>query len=235
MNNFIILSSNRVGSTFLREALDSHSKLNVLDEIFCWNCEYFIDFRNKVFPKMGIDPQINKYSDCSEAIELLFKKYNGFKLHRCQFANANPVWNHIANKKNIFLYRKNKIKQFISLKHSQKDKVWHVRNSDKIPERSPIKINLRNLINFIENEIEDENNKLRFLANKNYIKISYEEITCDFDKILYEVQKFIGVEPEKLQMRLKKINKKSIQENVVNYGELIDFFQNTKYEFMLNE
>ena len=125
MKNFTILSSNRVGSTVLREALNSHSKLKVLDEFFCWNCEYWTRFRNEFLLDIGENPaDFNKRSDCRNVLKHLFERYNGLKLHRWQFSDDNPSWNYIFNNsKIVFLYRKNKIQQFISLKRSQKDKI----------------------------------------------------------------------------------------------------------------
>ena len=239
MNNFVILGSNRVGSTFLRESLDSHSKISLLDEFFCWNCKYWGAYRMAYLPDMGLNPSdFNRKYDCSDVIESIFKKRNGFKIHRDQFSINNPSWKYISNhSKIIFLYRNNKIKQFISLKKARSSKTWHYRGEEKIPKSKKIVLDLDEFKNFL---LQENNNERRILDiissdSSNVIKISYEKLIQDSNSHFLLVQNFLKVEPERLRTSLKKINKKTVRQNVLNYEELANSLKGTKNEFMIYE
>ncbi len=239
MNNFVILGSNRVGSTFLRESLDSHSKISLLDEFFCWNCEHWTVYRNAYLLDMGLNPaDFNRKYDCSDVIESIFKKHNGFKIHRDQFSINNPSWKYISNySKIIFLYRNNKIKQFISLKKAQSSKTWHYREEEKIPKGKKIVLDLNELKSFLLRESNNERRILDIISSdsSNMIKISYEELIQDPNGYFSLIQNFLKVKPERLRTSLKRINKKTIKQNILNYEELANILKGTKNEFMIYE
>jgi len=251
MNNFVILSSHRVGSTLLRESLGSHSKLKVLGEFFDWGGGYWSSFRNDFLLDMGENPSsLNNTTDCSHVIENIFKKYNGFKIHRyqpymrdysdkgCQLSLDNPSWKYIAdNSKIIFMYRQNKIKQFISLELALLSNIHHLRRGKDHIKYEKISINLKYFEYFLSREKEEEKTFLEMIPKdeSRIIKISYEELTKDLNESFLLIQKFLNIEPETLTVYNKKLNNKTVEQSVLNYNELVEFVKNTEYEYMVYE
>lgn len=67
------------------------------------------------------------------------------------------------------------------------------------------------------------------------IKISYEELIQDPNSYFSLIQNFLKVKPERLRTSLKRINKKTIKQNILNYEELANTLKGTKNEFMIYE
>jgi LPS sulfotransferase NodH len=232
MQNFIILFDHRCGSTVIREALDSHSSLKVLDEIFCWTCDDMNNIREYYAQNLQIEKKIDINFDITPIIEKIFQDYNGFKILRDQIHKNNPAWKYLRNNsKQIFLYRKNKVKQFISFTRCYRSKIWHVRHNESKQPEDKIYVDIEEMALFIENSYKQE----KFFKNffKDFISISYEDIQNDIHDVLYKIQNFLEIQPENLKINLQKINTKPLSEVVSNYNELKNWCSKTKYNWMI--
>jgi hypothetical protein len=234
MQNFIILFENRSGSTVIKEALDYHKDISMIDEIFCWQCEEMIDIRKFYIQKLKIKKTVDINFDVTPIIKNVFQDYNGFKLCiRDQLYNNNPAWEYLKNNsKQIFLYRKNKVKQFVSLTRGYLTKIWHLnQNESRRQQEGKIPIDIKELEWFIKYSYSQEN----FFKNlfKDLISISYEDIENDIHDVLYKIQNFLEIQPENLKINLQKINTKPLSEVVLNYNELKNWCSKTEYNWMI--
>ena len=100
---FLILCTNRTGSTVLRQTINNHPDLTVEGEILLFDDDgYFSKIRSKLCK--GIYPQFDSVSldherDLIPLIISAFEKFNGFKIQICakQIHKTNSAWVYLAH------------------------------------------------------------------------------------------------------------------------------------------
>lgn len=225
----------RSGSTFLQEAINSHSEIIGIDEIFvnnihiegakksgfipyCKSDEFNEDDPN---PSKYIRKIHNTYPDKNTIFKLM---YNQINFHR------GLLYHIVKNKIPIIhLTRKNLIKQFISGINAA------------MTTHDPIDIKPHELLNEVKNmrylneswsERLQDNIKLKFTyediigekkGEKTYVSDEYNDAICDF----------FGVEKKRLFAKTKKKNKEDIRVYLPNFDEIKEIFKETEFEWML--
>lgn len=201
-DKFLILSNQRSGSHFLQSLLNSHSQINFAGEAL-------------INPTRWIQ---NNDNNKSTIIHKTLLNYCGFIYHR-EYPDKEYFQQFIKSNKNIgiiFLFRKNILKQFISLKIAEKNKKFQ---NNVTTERISIDFN----------EFYDFHHKMKKLfidfwifLNENNIRtfvVEYENI----HKEIYKLQEFMNLNIEELNTKLIKQENRKIQDIVINYDELKQF------------
>lgn len=138
----------------------------------------------------------------------------------------------------IHLTRKNLASIFVSARLADKNQIWHTNKKNDI-KISSVVINVKKLLNFIERTANEV--KLITSWTKNYpnlVNIEYENMIDDrglFNiNIANKLSLVLGVDPfEKKKPLIVKQAKKCLSESIINYDEVKESFNGTKYEWMM--
>jgi LPS sulfotransferase NodH len=239
---FLIITTNRTGSTVLRRTLNDHPALNVEDEIFLFDDKgYFEKLREKVayevYPRYELR-ELNWESDLIPLILSMFEHYNGFKIQICakQIHKNNPAWVFLSlmpDLKIIHMRRRNKIDQMISLELANARDIWHLNKDQENPEISPIHVNPETCITRARHFEHYECYFKKLFCLRDSMEVWYEDLNEDIDRVVGRVQKFLGVEQMDLEVPMKKVITKPTKEFVTNYDEIVKAAKGTRWESML--
>ena len=239
MDIFIVLTTQRSGSTLFMRTLNGHPNIEVArGEIFSKKNKEIYSYKNYVKKMlkirflfyMGRKNLVCKYID-----GLLSKKRNGdlygFKLMYNQLFGELENWIHNNQVYIIHLIRENTMKTIVSRISAKKRKLYHVKNNSVV-KNIKIKIDPKRLIKNIE-KVENEIIYYRKKFNyKRYIEVTYEGITNEKENTYRKVFEFLGVEilKELPCPPLKKINPDSLEEILINFDEIYYTLKNTEHE-----
>ncbi len=230
---FIILGSPRTGSTLLHTYLNTHPNIWSLGEAIG------MDFSKKV--------SRSRYDPIGYFENIILKPFPkqiqavGFKVFY-QYANiaeALVVIKYLQKMKHlkvIHLYRKNRLRSLVSLKIAERTQIWSERK-DSIRSFSrqkalefPAEVCLKDLKKL---KSDFEKFKASF-AHFDSLEICYEDLIEQQERVLTQVQYFLGTTPRNLYSLLKKQNPEPLKELISNYGEIEKALSGTKWESYLS-
>ena len=236
MKKFIILTTQRSGSTLLWRYLNEHPKISAHGEMMLMSIRREDSY--STFIQSSIKRKIMHYFDKNKALDKYFlelfreNRYieaAGFKLMYNQISKSLDKWI-IQNKLYIIhLIRENTLKLVLSRETAKIRKLYHANNDLKI---SPVKVKLNpnrivDVLKKINTEIEY--NKRRYCYNP-YMEIKYEDLQCDIAKAARSIYRFLNVDDvKKLNIPLKKINPDSLEDLIQNYEEIREVLIDAKY------
>lgn len=242
MNRFIIIGQGRSGTTMLRNYLASHGAIAAFGELFAeniivwqykqldqiWNNSFFWMIRNE-HPDIFIDTVFRmRFSSDQQAI--------GFKIlyndiERDQ--NAKLLSYLASGVKIIHIVRNNLLEleasRMVSDLRLAEKKTLNSYRPDDIETTRKIKMDPESAEKAFS-EIVDLVRSYCLLGNERK-KVVYEELCVDPDRILGEIQEFIGVEKRQLHIRgMYKTIQQPMDDLIENYAELKKHFEGGKYE-----
>ena len=251
LSKFIILSSQRTGSTWLAEMLNSHGHIFCEKELFQLSLDRgrsninftkraFLVYKNSTIFHWFISTIFREFF-VAHYLDIFFSnaqnKCSGFKLMYDQIRKVPQVWKYICNQeiRVIHLKRRNVVRQHISWQLSLRNKKWGVYH--KITQKTEaVWINCETLVADLT-EIEREREIYTDLVKKNrlsFIELWYEDLCLDKENELGRIQEFLGVEKERLESPLVKQNPYPIRDMVENYDDLYATLKGTKYFEMID-
>lgn len=219
---FIIICRTRVGSTYLSQLLNSHSQVKSLGEQFIggW-LEQFPE--RKTDSVASLNTQVFKqYPENIKAV--------GFKLiyEHARWHN-DVLWNYLRDMKHLKVIHlvRNVLDSHVSYKVAANFRSFAPSFCKVVVNK--IVVSRKELLE----DFEDTENKVKqndqFFSDTNVLKISYEKLMSS-DKILIDLQDYLGLYHEKLTSRTVKIVDKPLSEVISNYAELKESFVGTQYE-----
>lgn len=232
----ILFSNKRVGSTFLQQAINLHTQIIGIDEVFVNICN------NRKIRKSGFVPYvISDVNTPGEYIEdiinktypdtnTIFKLQYSFSDMMSQIDYHKGLYDYINESKIpiIQLVRRNILKQVISFRIQQKNNF----NVNVTPEYLLEKVKeIKKLNEKWKKELKD-NIKL-VLYYEDIIGDTYENKTYLSNNANIAVSDFFKVKPEKLFSDTKKERTKHISNYIPNYDKVKKLFENTEFDWMV--
>ncbi|MGK7943651.1 MAG: sulfotransferase [Microcystaceae cyanobacterium] len=258
INKFCIVTTQRSGSTWLVKLLHSHPDIVSLPEIFMQSEKKLNHLRNSeqdilhccIFREKHNYNQrpfvIFQYFDYLEkTISANHCQAMGFKVMYDQIGWTPEILINLVTRryKIVHLMRNNYLDMIISRtnawgKEGKKvgNKVVH---TTKPVDLKPIELDCSKLIEEMA-KLEHESRKyqflLKYIPNK-VIIINYESLLNNRESVLEELCSFLEVKclGAELQSSLQKISSKSNQEKIMNYTEVKETLENTKYSVFLED
>ena len=255
MNKFIVLSSQRSGSTWFMDSLHNIDGINASFELLIQkrvrkqdkkplsrDAKYsretihsFPWYRRSILPPPAFRPfSVFKYLD----IYFDYPGLNSFKLMHSQIVYYPEVLFYI--KKNqipiIHLVRRNKLDVIISFRTRVITGTTHLQNSK--PEKSTQQFNFepRKILNQIKRLEKSDKIFCRLLQilRIKHIEIIYEDLQSNPEEF-NKVWDFLSIRPNQQipQSSYKKIITSGHREILKNYNEIKDYLSNTEYSWML--
>jgi len=240
MTKFIILATQRTGSTFLWRYLNSHPQIRAHGEVFyrkdkfSYREYYNSSLKKKLFHFFFQKKVIFSYLD-EFFVPLYGEKAIGFKLMYSQLKKYPSIeeWIFLRKPHIIHLIRKNVLKIIVSRETAKLRKLYHLEKNSNMSIK-PIKVTLdpKKLIKEIKEILSDvEKHRKKYAQLPFYLEIKYEDFFQNKEKNTKKILEFLNVKyifP--LEESLKKINPDSLKELIENYTEVVNHLKGTPYE-----
>ncbi len=244
MSRFIILSTQRTGSTLLQSYLDQHSNVDCYSEMFLNKIN-----DEKSYRKFKSATLKNTLMSCFNETNLM-KKYldnllftrelpgaSGFKLMYNQIAPSLLNWIDENDVKIIHMTRKNTLKIALSRKIAKITRKYHS-HYEGMESYSPPKVYLNpdRLIIDIQNFIHNIDFFREIFKHKPSLEICYEDLVHHKNSVTEKIFNFFEVPLlENIEFPTKKINPQLIVDLLQNYDEVYEVLNGTVFQCFLEE
>lgn len=230
--NFIIYGMGRSGSNLLRTLLNSHPDLFCDNEIFNKNA---VARKNKIVQYLILHFPI---------LYIYYKKYSsktnvfGFKLHQNQLKDTEGILTKLHSKgwKIIHLYRKNILKQAISMKVAQQTGKW-IRNAKMPDPEEKFYVDPEKLLAHIKNRIFFTEQEFRVLEKLEHLDVVYEDDLYYQDKWLATTGKifeYLNTYPVEVYTKRIKTDSRPDWERIENFEEILDFLSKNGFAHLVS-
>jgi LPS sulfotransferase NodH len=226
LTRLVILFLGRSGSTYLKESLNSHSKIYIQDEFLVgkkWNKQ-----------RQDLERLFNRVPSPDSQIV-------GVKTKLKDIHNSQQFTTFLKemNTKIICLTRRNQVKRIVSLARAielnEFTGKWNLYNKEE--RVGKIRIDVERFKSWLSHS---ELEKKRLL---NYVKtlklptlyLEYEDLLLEQTATFERIFQFIGVESQKLGSKCVKHTNDNLREEIENFDELYSYYINTPYQAMFDE
>lgn len=137
----------------------------------------------------------------------------------------------------VVLTRRNLLRQYLSHVMAHRIKQWHIADVTQRRPRPRAQFTAQELLHVFEHcrLVEEELSEMAASAESS-LQLTYEELVCDMPSHWRRLQGFVDVPDEPLSdLRLAKLENRTLREAIVNYDELKDEFRTTAYESCFDE
>ena len=249
MTPFIITCAARTGSTMLRYMLDSHPEITCHGEVFkARGISRFLKADKRPY---GLSPLYDHLSDefrGSRVVDFIPNhllqgpdantKASGFKFKTDEYFNTSftEVSNYIQSNKSIkviHLKRKDLLAQYVShlMVKEKKSKTVEFNasmNASNNGSIAPTKMSTDRLMDFMEDVVSREVKIVEELGGHESLEVFYEDIIESAGQCLKELQFFLNVSLQTLQVKTQKILSE-YQSLIKNKSEVITALQSSKF------
>ena len=238
-----MITNQRSGSTWMTRLLDNHPQIRMLkgDPLYVHSGYY--------------DDNLPRYCDYKKEHNAfrpwaLFNYLALFENYESEFHDIlgyKVMYNHIKhnpefllklltdNYRVIHLARRNHLDLMISRAVGKQYDVFHIKKSSK--EKRPVSLDTSSLIqsfDFQERAYQYAKLFLKLAPIKS-LEVHYESLLTDKENILRSIGNFLGVDsnPSLFQSELKKVNAGPYEEKIINYEQVAETIENSKYAHLL--
>ncbi|MDQ3020913.1 MAG: sulfotransferase [Bacteroidota bacterium] len=223
----------RTGSNVLANLLSCHP------EVFCDHELFHSIYADTkvIFPYLYIRSRSKSLSEINKSVY-------GFRVKRIQlqlehkYKNYKEILQKFYRKdwKFIYLVRENHLRHRISNLISAQTQIYHLKKLESLSIQK-ISVNCNELLKSIKLSEQNEQLEKWDLENIQYIKIVYEkdllnnnihQVTAD------KIFNFLGLSNHKVETDYRKATPEKLEDLIINYEEVFQFFKDTKYaKFLL--
>jgi len=242
MNKYIIITTQRTGSTWLIDMLNGHQNIASYAELFRLTPEEdFPTFGEKnimLFERWKVKSQpgflvntfmkrksYQKYFEQVEALNDLSSTTEAFgcKVMYSQFSANRGLTDYSLSyvDKIVHLKRRNHLNVAVSKAYMEQSKIVH---SDKEVSLPPITLNIKEIVQYLKKLKRDEQffeAKLTEQTPGKVLTCYYEDLVEDTSAEMKKIHQHIGVKHLEPESTFKKLNKTKLEDLVVNYQELV--------------
>ena len=233
-NKFVIYTRGRTGSTVLTDLINCHP------EIFC-DVEIF----NFLYSKGVVAFPLSYIKSCSKRAAINKKSVYGFKVkiaqlrHEHKYNKYEKILNDLnsAGWKFIYLKRENFLRHKLSNILISESQIFHLKKSDKY-KQPKIRIDCSSLLAGIKFAVEVEKTEKENLRNIPHLTLTYEKDIIDNSKHQETADKvfsYLNLKSSTVSTNYKRIIPDNLEDTILNYDEVINFFKDTEYSKYLNE
>lgn len=242
MVKFILLSTQRSGSSFLGTALAGHLHVKCYEEVFMPKNDHDVAYRayRSASIRRQIRDLIGRKKLIYEFLERLMAsappaKAVGFKFMYRQAKRYSEVvdWCKEHDVRVTHLIRRNSLKLVVSHILARQRGVFHSRKA-----LAPTKVHLDTLK--LARELEKMADRVQrhrdIFSDGPYLEVFYEDFVARQDDEARRILDFLGIDEfEPLTSDLVKINPNNLEDLIENYQAVADALVGTPYESLLND
>lgn len=221
---FVIISRSRTGSTLLMALLRAHPNVVCEGEIF------------KVLNGRSCRSIWDEFFGKRERII----RQVGFKLfYYHPFDDDKAVWDFIQDDPKVsilHLKRSNLLRALVSQKIGEKTKQWTQNIKDDRVLDKQIRIEEDECRQTFEQVSQyEQQTKERFEDSHPYMELGYEDLSASRDATMREVFDFLDLPYYSSKTVMKKQNPEQMTDLLINYNELKQAFNSTKWAYLFKE
>ncbi|MGH6841760.1 MAG: Stf0 family sulfotransferase [Methylocella sp.] len=236
---FVIVGTARTGSTLLVNLLNAHSQVLAFGELFRspegigWDVRPFLNYESaKLLALYRADPQRFLHTSVFRRWPQSYAAV-GFKLfyYHARDAPYSVIWEYLAQNLDthiLHIKRRNILEQYLSLKLAHDTEVWSITEPAE-REPMPICLNIEDCRKHFQWVRSLENDCETFFARHKVKDIYYEDLALDSDAEMASVEKFLGLNKEKLNTRMVRQRTLPLSHAIANYHELMRAFAKTEW------
>lgn len=250
MTKFVVLSTQRSGSTWVVDMLNNHPRVQAYSELFMhggegrpkWGTEQDLLYWQTFIAEKGGGRLMRAYwlwhylgraFAARPGIDAV-----GFKLMYSQLTRiARPLlpalW--LRRARIVHLLRRNGLDVVLSKKAGEaRDGVLHARSGDGV-ESVRLRLDTTELLQrMTAHERQIEAARVRFKhVGVPYHEVFYEDLVANEKEGFDSLFRFLGVEPAPVSSSLQKVNPSAHEELIENYSEVREALAGTQYEPLL--
>ncbi|MFC6490472.1 hypothetical protein [Nitratireductor sp. GCM10026969] len=246
--NVAMFHVGRVGSTVLVGMLQQHRRIYWAGEVFQREHDRYMEAVASGGYSLPEDPLKVLRTEMREArnrmfgFETKFLDEHHLKVIGLDLERYVDTLSELGFERFVVLKRKNVLRRLISGAVLRETGQFHIRADQKRQKRRfrldlhriPLGARYLDLIDAIR-MIEEGHERLdRLLAGKQVCELNYEEHISDDPLVAYrKVMEFMGLEPCKPEILLRKTNPDPLSDMIENYDELREMVGKTSYRWML--
>ena len=243
MKKFVILTTQRSGSTLLWRYLDQHPEIKGHGEVFMRGMNrpdsYRTFIRNKWFGR--VRNRLNKGRMIASYMKTLVPVDNqtkafGFKL---MYTQMNPYMTQYIKDNDFYiihLIRKNFLKTILSRETAKARSMYHASPEDSV---KAVKVTLdtetlMSDLNTINNEVSENREVFNGCP---YTEVYYEDLVENKDEVSKSIFEFLGLDPNgisEMEFPLKKINPDNLEDLIENFDEVERVVSQSEFKAMLD-
>jgi LPS sulfotransferase NodH len=237
---FVVVGIARTGSTLLVNLLNDHSRVLAFGELFRspetigWDIAPFNTLRSaKLLALYSADPVV--FID-----ECIFRRWPrgwgavGFKLfyYHARQLPFSRVWEYLAANRDIrilHIKRRNILEQYYSLQQAHKTNVWASSKVAGANEQPPLRLEIdacRQHFTWVRC-LEDD--CTQFFKAHEMKEVYYEDLAANSGREMKGVQDFLGLDHERLSVKMARQRRRPLSDAIVNYAELKCAFEDTPW------
>ena len=223
---FIILSEKRCGSTVLLYTLGRNLELKLPNyEPFNWHrpledaLPAYIERNSDLYNIYGEKPTYDDFSfgdkDLSEYVRFLFTKWDAFNIKTSNQINNPATWETLkllsrtGDIKVIFLYRQNKLDQYISLQLAAQTDIWHIAQEEseirKQLRKTKIHLYIGDMLKTMETWESQESEFMDRFPEPECLHLSYDMLNRNWHSFIQKAAGFLGASiPTHKQYKCKR-------------------------------
>jgi LPS sulfotransferase NodH len=227
MKKFVILTTQRSGSTVLWRCLDCNPAISVRGEMFLPSHPGANAYA--AFLKSSTKYRLYHYIANKRNVAAYFERFFsvwpdseavGFKLMYGQMNSNIKKWILDHDVSIIHLVRKNKLKTILSRETMKLRQVSHVSSGDTV-EDVKVELDVETLIPRISRMEKEVQKYGEMFSSLPYLQVTYEEFVNDPNSCAEQIFSFLGISSmNNLELPLKKINSDSVEQLISNYAEV---------------
>lgn len=245
--HFVILGTQRTGTTLIRTSLGSHPEVLCHGEVFNLGKKPYRDeggFWH--YSRMSLGNRLRSVCRPRYATErFLADLYSspgysaiGFKLMLSHCRPRPYIWPCVKKRrvKAILVERRNVLKTLVSRRTASRSGVYHVsetfRRGSSVSSWTPrkIAIDTRGLVRDLDSiEAENREWKARIGGDLDCLSVVYEQYVADVAAGNNAILDFLGVRTAALSSDLQKVNPDRLDQIIANYDEVAEALKNTRH------
>lgn len=246
MTRFVVLSTQRSGSTWVVDMLTSHPRVVAYSELFMhggkgtpsWGQEQDLPYWQTFIREQG-GSRLTRPFQLWRYLDRAFEERPGvdaigFKLMYSQLTRiAKPLmpalW--LKRVRIIHLMRRNALDVVLSKEAGEARRgVLHARDGQSV-ESVRVQLGTDDLLERLTaHERQIEGARVRFKrVGIPYTEVVYEDLVANEEEGFDSLFRFLDVQPEPVSSSLQKVNPTSHEELIENYGEVRDALEGTKF------
>jgi len=241
MIRFLILAAQRTGSTVVGDALDQHSEISCEREMFLAgqkrprSYNQFLQHSHwrrleaRLRPARSIESYLRGFFHAEPPLRAV-----GMKLMYNQRSAVLDRWIDVHRPRIIHLVRHNAVKVIVSRLTAERRGVYHVGSNEQAPEGA-VEIPTEKLLSELEKLEAAVADQRSWLADRDALEISYEELLSDREALFTRLHEYLGVSPAGVPpLPLRKVNPDELARAVANFGELEERLRGTRFADQLD-
>ena len=248
---FVILGTQRTGTTLVRTCLNSHPDVLCCGEVFklakpsykkpdgLWHYT-----RRPLARRIGA--LVNPRGVTADFLDNMYSeagyKAIGFKLMLSHQISRPYIWPMLEARgvSAIIVRRRNLLKTLVSRRSAAETGVYHVSRELGVKtavddwQSKGVALDTATLVADLEAiDAETENWQAKLSAATRTLEIVYEDYASNIDSGNQAMLEFLGVRPMELKSDLKKVNPDDLRRSIRNYDDVASTLRDSRFEAML--